>query len=480
MPRRQQRAFIWIPKKRPVRYGVTIDGESVFDRMIGCEFTHGIIGMESTCKIKLVDVAGGYAAKFTGGQEIIFYLDFSDGTTAKWKGTVESPKTKVSTNYELEINGTNYQSSLLDITVTESYNGNTSADAILKALISKYLEGYTSTNVLNSNTYPTIVWSNKPFWDCILDLCEQAECDCYVDVNKDFHFFGKESINNDEEAFVWDDTIINIDNLGTESAGIKNRVIVYGEDSTGHQIFHQADDTDSQSTYGIKECIIQDKGVNSYDQAKEVAEAKLVELKEKATEGKIQGLIMPDLVLGAMHYVIYPPLKIHQRYRIVSIKHMMPDFISEVIIAKEKSIPLVFKERRKAEIASVTISNPHRMKYTFNLPFDDYTGVDTLLSDHITIESGNLRVSGGFTEGNMISTTRECSEDITSVYLLVDGDTLSGTKYYVKTDDGQSWASILPNTLTATTAGKKLTLKIALTSSNTTISGVTLQYVPNV
>ncbi len=478
MPRRRKPAFVWIPIPKDTKYSIEIDGVDKRKDIISAEFTRAIIGLESPCRINIIDTDGTLAEKYVGREIIELKMDFGDGTTSQWKGKLERPKKKSGDVYTLELIGSHHQAELLDITVTEQYIGGATADTILKSLVDTYLTGFTYTNVSSSTTYPTIKWNNKPFYDAVVELCNRAGFDCWLDSDKDFHFFKRESINNDDMAIVWNDTLLEIENLGVDTIDVKNRIIVYGEDESGNPIVYQTPDSDAQDsidTYGIKEKIIKDSSIRSYEEAKELGDAELASQKSTSTSGKVKTIIWPHLVLGYMTYIIHPIQKIHARYRVVKYTHFLPNEMSSVVVAKEKTLPTILKDRKLAEEGSESLINPFKMKNSFNFTFDDMTKIDIVLSDHIIVLESNLKVSAG-TVGNMISNRRSSTTDITKVHLKVVGDALSGTIYYISTDDGVIWTEVSLESEVTVTAGKSLRVKINLNSASTLIDSFVVLY----
>jgi len=478
MPRISKRGFIWIPRTFTPSYKIYIDNIDVTNDVISSEWTHAIIGLESPCKLTLMDPNGIYADTYVGGETIELKLDFSNGTTKKWEGKLEQPKKKFGQTYILDVVGSHHQSDLLDVTVTEEYTGIKSADTILKELIDEYLTGFTYNNVNNSTTYPTIKWNNKPFWDCVIDLCALAGFDAYIDTDKNTHFFEKESIENTTEAIVWGDSLLEIGHLGIDTIDIRNKIIVYGEDNTGLPIIYETPDSDAQSsidTYGKKEKVIKDTSIKTYAQAKELGNIELFNHKNLENKGEMNSLLLPDINPGDMIWVTCPPQKVNGQFRIVKYTHYLPVLQTKVIVYKDKTIPLLFKERKKAELSLQKITNPYKMTNSFNLIFDDMSEIDEVLSSTVTVSEGNLKVSVGST-GTMISLIHVSSIDISSVQVKVVGDTLAGVTYLISTDNGDVYTAVNLETLTSIVAGKLLRLKILLTSSSTRIDSVAVLY----
>lgn len=486
MARRRRQAFVWVPREKNTKYTIYINSVDVTRDVINSEWTRSIIGLESPCKLTLIDSDGAYADTYVGGEVVELLLDFSDGTTSQWKGKLERPKKKFGAAYTLEVIGSHYQSDLLDVTVTEEYTKTKSADAILKDLIDNYLNTadtpeYTYDDVKpvpDSIPFPTIRWDNKPLWDCIVDLCNLVGFDCYLDSDKNFHFFERESIENTTDAIVWKDNLLEIVDLGTDTIDVKNRIIVYGEDDTGLPIVYQTPDSDatiSQSTYKLKEEIIKDTSIKTYENAKEIGDAELSLQKDTSTKGEIRSIILPDINPGDVIWITNPIQKVHGQFRIVKYTQFLPIEQTKVIITKEKTIPQIFKDRKKAELQLQKITNPFKMTNSFNFPFDDLSNIDEILSQDVTVAESNLKISSG-SVGTMISNLRTATENITQVHLKVIGDALAETTYWASSDNGDTYTQINLETLTYIPTGTQLRLKVILNNTNTRVDSIALLY----
>lgn len=473
MPRRVKPGKIWIPRDHNTKYTIYIDSVDVSSDVLSAEFTNGIIGVESPCKIELIDTDGTYANKYSGGEVIEFQMDFSAGTTSQWKGKLNKPNVKYTDKYSVDITGSHYQSDLLDITVTEEYDGSITDDNILKELVSKYLTGYTTTNVTASTHSSTLKWENKSFYDCVLDLCNNSDFDCYLDTDKDFHFFERESIENTTDAIIWNDNLISAE-LGTDDIEVRNKIITYGEDNAGLPIIYTTNDTSSQTDYGVKEKIVKDGNIKTYLQAKEVGDAELANLKSKSTSGKAEALFMPDINPGDMIWISNPVQHIHNHYRIIKYTYKLPLERTLVTISKEKTIPTLFKERRMAEQSVENLSNPHKCLYSVNIAFDDPSDLGSN-SSNVEVSEGNLKTITG-NNGTFISNLRTADDDITRVYLKVIGDTLIGNTYSISTNNGVSWTDVSLETLEEVPSGKELLLKITITSASMRLDSIVVMY----
>lgn len=473
MPRRQETGFVWIPREKNTRYSIWIDGNDVTSDCVSSEFTSSLIGLDSTCKIQLIDTDGDYSGALVGGEVIELKLDFNDGSTSKWKGTLETTKNKLRDAYIFEAVGSAFQTLLLDMTVTKSYSGDKTADAILKEIIDEFLTGFTYSNVASFTQKPVISWDNKPFWDCVIDLCDVIGADCYVDTNKDFHLFEKETVEITDDAIVWNDNLLEIEQFGADTIEIKNRIIVYGENDDGLPIVYQTDDTSSQAIYGVKEKVIKDTSVKTYNQAVDLAEAELALAQDIENKGIFNCIILPDLVQGGKIWITNPTQHIHGQFRVVQFTYFLPDETCKVVISKDKTIPLIFKERKKAELSLQSITNPYKMKNSIVFNFDDFSELQGYDSN-ISISDGSLVLSSG-TEGIATSTLHTFDSDVTQAYFLIKGEALSTLDVRISTNGGTDYQSLNKNALTnLTNIGNDIMIEIRFHSSNTVINGMSV------
>jgi len=485
-PRAGRPGKIWIPRPHTPRYIIKISAVDVTnDAVVGgtVTFSKALVGIEcGGFKFNLENTDSAYSEKYSGGETVELYLDMASGTNKRFTGSIEKLKSRVqgSGRRLLEISGTHVTSELLDKLVTETYSGVTT-DAILKDLIDKYLTGFTYTNVGAEPSTPTINWENKPLWDCIVDLCNIAEYSCYVDDDKDFHYFSNSGIENNDEA-IWSGpggNMLESDGLSTNTAEVKNKILVVGEDPTGYPVLFTSTDSSSQSVYGTKELLIKDTEITSSDWASDRASAELTLLKSPVTKGSARSLVLPSLSPGDKIRISDPVNKIHGQFVISRFEHVFPQEHTTIEVETIKKIPLLFKDRMTKELAIQKVDNPYKMEFSYNFPFDNYDNIDTGVStSNVAVSDSKLYLSS-LTTGTMKSKVKTVSDDISFVHLKVSGNKLVGTKYWVSADAGDSRESITPEVLKVipvTKRGKKLRLEIELNSSDTEVEGAVLLF----
>ena len=474
--RRELEAFLWIALQRSVNYTVKINELDVYEDIFSAKFSHGLIGEDMECEIDLDNNSETYTGLLSAGQVVEFLMDFGDGTTTQWKGIIDNIQNKIdSSGFVYKIKGSHYSASLLDITINEEFSSST-ISSILTSIITSYLPSFTANNVETNNTIvDKIIWKNKAFWDCVLDLMKLGNADCYIDENKDFHFFTENSHINDNDCVIYEDSLIELTELGQDTVQAKNKIVVYG-DAGGLPVISTSNDTSSQSSLGVKESIIEDSSIIDEIQADEVGNAEKELLSNPAMQGSAICYFMPSVKSGDMVYVVSPPHDIQDRFKIIKYTYSVPITQQELFFTKQKGIAQLFKKRIEKDTTQEKITNPFKMIHSYNFTFDNTTKINSAgTSTNVTVSNGKLIMTSGQT-GTMTSNTLTTPVTVTQVHLLVIGTALSGTTYQVSAD-GINYQDITPDTLTnITNTGNQLTVKVVLNSTSTEIDSLAVLY----
>ncbi len=466
---RRTRVFHWVPRDVTPSNDIKIDSVSVKIKIWNAEFTRSISPEIGFFKIILDNNNEEFSGKYSGDETVEFYIDYANGTIRRFLGTVDTIKSKYDTSkgFTLELAGNHVSGELLNITVTASYSGNTTCDAILKELVDEYLSGYTYTNTETSIVKPTINWNNKPFWECVEDLCKLAKSgtrfDCFVNDSKDFNFFEENSKDvANTEAIVWNDTMISTEGLGTQTLTQKNKIIVYGESGDKQMIVNT-------TGTGTKEEVVFDSKITTIDMASELGSAEFVLKNRTPIEGKANCFILAGIIPGYRIWITNPNFKIHGQYKIYKYTHKFPNERTEVFVQTSREIPHIFKKRIENELALQTVTNPFKMLNTLiSLTFD--SDEVTIKDPNVKIEDGIIKLSSG-SEGTFTKTII-FSSSITSIHLQVKGSALVGTKYEFSTDGGSTTQFITPETEITVPSGTSIWLKVYLNSASTEIDSL--------
>ena len=139
-------------------------------------------------------------------------------------------------------------------------------------------------------------------------------------------------------------------------------------------------------------------------------------------------------------------------------------------------MPHVFKKRMQKELAREEITNPNKLKYTYNFQFDDDTNLN---HSNTEVSDGALILETGEDAGIMTSDAMTLPEDITQVELKFKGKDLNASTFKVNTNNGiGAYETLTKNTAVTVTSGKRIKLKVTLNrdSDNTmpTVDSVAL------
>lgn len=477
---RSHEMFINIPKPYTPNYDVKISSVSIKDDILKAEFSLPVTEKVGQFELEVDNNGEDYSDSYTGGEAVLIYLDNDQGDTLKFTGYVEKVKKKCGDKgFIMKIEGSHVAGKLLEITVTESYDSQ-ELSVILKDLITNYATdfSYDDADIIASSTSVTLNFSNKPFWEVIVDLCNIGDYDCYVDNDSKFHFFPKNSVDCDDDAIVFGDNHLETVGLGDDTVAIKNKVIVYGDSDSETPVIYTTEDSGSQSTYHLKETIIRDNSISTYEEAKDRGDAELTRQKNIATKGKSESLALYYVNPGEMMWISIMPQSIHARYRVTNVIQTIDSGYCTTECEVEEPIhdvPRYFQQRLSKEIALEDINNPNTMEYSYNFPFNSEDNIATL--NNMEVAEGYLRVTVGNTTGSMFSTARMASVDITSIELRAVGEGLAGAIFYYSTDNGLSWERIeVREVKTPTVSGKNLMLKIDVSSASVSIDDCVLLY----
>lgn len=469
--------FIGIPRRFKPDWKVELvkDGvaEDVTDDVIYGKFTLLATEGISDFEIQLNDSQQTYQ-KYIGTETVRIYIDNDTlATTKRFEGTIEKIKNQITDTLQVTFSGRHISKELLNTLVSKSYT-DTEVSAILIDLISTYLTRYTTESVTASSVTTSADFADQPFWDCVKSLCEIANFDCYVDDSKTFHFFERNSILNNDEG-IYEYELINLSGLGDTMLDIKNRVRVYGQDSSGMPIVWTADDINSQNQYGILEAFpISDTSIQTVEGAKKRAEGELALQMNKRLQGTVIVYGLPSIRAGEKIWISLPEQSIHDKYRVLSVlqefgTNIDVGFKSTLTIEKPvRDLSLLMRDMN-VNISGKDTSksqNPNQLKYSYNNPFDDQTG---LILSNTVLSNGSLILSSGFDTGTAESIAVDTASNVGQVELKVSGNALDTSVFQVSTDGGYTYENISINALkTLSNAGNRLVLKITLNVSGTT------------
>jgi hypothetical protein len=472
--------YTWIPPGLSAKYKVTVtraDGtvDDISAKLHFFEVEDETTDAIGRFEIQLYDPAQAYTTKWTGMEVVRYYKDYAaTATTLRFRGRVE----RVSyTNNMLKVTGRSEGLLVFDKTVTKSYT-DTETSLILRDLISSYASGlFTVNNVSLSTTTLSVNWIQKPFWDCVKELCTASGFDCYVDKDADMNYFQQGSRLNTDEGIVHDYNLIDIDEFADDLTQVRNRIIVYGATVDGVQVLYTAEDSVSQTAYGVREQIINDDNIIDYDNAKAIGDYYLSVNKDPPQIGECTALgllasIQPgqSIRLSSPTDNIPPDAYLTTSY-VDTIDLLNGVFNTTVRLVKGPTTTsdvlktVIENNTRKQD----TSANPYEMRYSYVFTFDTDTGTHYGTS----ISSGVLKGVGAW-----ISPTRILPDNLTEAYLLVKGETLTGCQIAVSGNGNVTFQNIndKERVYITTATGTSLSIRITITNIDTQVDSVSLLY----
>jgi len=432
-----RRGFIWIPPK-PARWDVKINAVSVKTDIFSAEFTRGICPEIGDFEIVLFNSDKKYTDKYSADDTVGLYLDTTDGTTLKFEGKIDSLSDSFGGGFGigLQVSGAHITKALNGIKVIRSYSGDKTCDEIFKDLVSTYLTGYNTDNISISTNRPVINWEKKSFWACVLDLCKRAKSgsrfDSYLDDDKSFYFFERESIDNTTDAIVLGQTMIGIGGITTQTITQKDKVTVIG-DAGGLPIIATAGT-------GDKEDVISDSSINTVSEASDIAQNELNLKSPEKKEGEEEAFLLTSIKPGQRIRYSNPLFRVNTHILIYKYTHSVPIERTTVTLGEERSQLQLWREQKDTNLALEDIKNPFNMTDSFNLTFDDDTNIETKDSN-IAISEGKIKLSSG-TEGTFETTAFKVPAGISEVHLQLVADNLSAL-IKLSTDNGGKYETLV-------------------------------------
>ena len=484
------RPTIWIPpgvrssyKIEIISGGTTYDVARYTDKATVKQALNPDAG---SFEIVLMNPNDKFKGVFSANDKIKFYKDYAESaSTLRFQGVIESVD---ESEYRVKLKGKSLAKDLLDYTVVGTYTDQ-AVYSILLDIISKVNdeidEDYTTNNVDTSGSGATqtitISFNHKTAWECIEMLCVIAKYDFYVDENKDCHFFPEESINNDYDAAVHEFNIIRVKSFEEDASKVKNKIIVYGATVDNIPIVYTTSDSTSISEYGLKEEIINDSSIESYEEAQHRGNAELLLKKDPPIIGEVVTTLLVALKPGEMLRVSAPSAGIApNRYKVLefedSIKNNEIPQTKIKLVKWKPTLPLIFRDIYMKQKETTQLTNPNKLEYVYMFTFDDNANIES--HSQTEVSDGYLIVSSGYSSGTMITTTRSTGSNVSKFELRAEGENIVGNvNFYVSIDNGHTYQSVNRNVLyVPASEGDQLKIKVELLSSDARINTLAVLY----
>lgn len=470
---KRTRMFIPIPKIRDTHVKIEIDGNDLTNRVKESSFDYPVTRGIGTFSMVLSN-AGGQITGLSSGSVVKFYADNKDGTTEQFRGRIDHIKDNITKKGQvLEIKGRHVAYLLTEFTICYTTTGEKTSQ-ILKDIIDKLPDSYefTKNNISTTTDSMDVKWDYKPFWDCVLEISKFAEHDCYVDHDLDFHYFPENSIENDKDAIVEGDNLIDSKGWGINDYYEKTRVTVIGQGEEGLPIIYTAV---IDNEIEIREKFIRDSSANTETKVKNLAESKLLEITNYTPQAIIKSFGLETIKPGDNIWILIPRQKVFGQYKIVKIIQKFGSNIggwrTDLLMEKEaEEIYQVIESIDKKSDRLINVENVNKFEYSWNFEFNNDTGI------HLTtkITEGVLKTDGS-SGGTWISDLKALSEDISMIEFRVKGEKILGTDFFISADNGAIYNKITSKT-SKTISGRNLRIKVKLNSESTQIYSMVLLF----
>ena len=253
----------------------------------------------------------------------------------------------------------------------------------------------------------------------------------------------------------------------TNNSDLINRVRVYGEQTSDNIIMvHTENIEDLQNQLWIKDRIINDSNLKTYDDVRLKALNELERNSQKMLTGRISSIGMAGLLPGQVLNVSAPRANINGNYRIDRLTHnISSDFTTDLTLSKKLvSIKDLFIGRFNPDDLILPGNNMNNMDYSYVVFFDEDP---SLMSHSNTSEfNGRLRLNTGQTEGVATSNILQTPQTVTQCELRrFENFFTEDDEYEVTNDGGATWEPIVTGTgqvHTFSSTGSQLGFRVTL------------------
>lgn len=479
---KSKQGFVWVPPEHGAAYKITVTRsdstvDDLTDSITNLEVDDNVTSSIGTFSLEIYNPNETYTGVWHPGDTFLYYKDYDLGTTLAFRGRVERVDYRLN---KIKISGRSESLRLMEITVTKSYT-DTQCDLILKDLIDNYASSWlTYSGVEVSSTTYTVTWVNKPFWEAVQELCQTAGYDAFVDCDNDMQFFEVGTRLNPQEAVVHDYNLLEQDGFSSEdSTQVINRIRVYGAVKDGIQIIYTAEDTDSQSTNFTREEVFTDSSITSYSQAKAYGDYLLAQKKDAPISGEVTSILLGLCRPGDKIYISnpmegIPPAQYTVKGYVDKLGIENGDLTTTIRINKEpRKLQHVFKDIiNKQSNSTEKGNNMFDMEHSLFYPFDTDEGTHS----NTVITDGVLKVSTG-SIGTWYSPSYNHSTAVSQAVLVLVGTNLEYVTVSLSIDNGLTYNTLTKDTIVnIATTGVELLVKVYITSENTEIQSLSVQY----
>lgn len=476
--------FYWIPPIYTANSKMTVersDGtiDDISDILMSWKIEDGVTSGVGIFEFTVPNPGEIYSNAWTGMEIFRYYCEYAGGvpTTLRFRGRIEKPSKQGNT---VKVTGRSEALFVHDQSINKTYTG-VDAGYIVKDLFDTYGQSRYDTSGINVNTgvLLTLTFGDTPFGDVLESVCTASGYDCYVDANLVVQFFLAGSQLNVDEAIVHENNLMEVGDFASDLSFIKNKIRVIGGIVDGVQIIYTANDTASQTAYGIRRETINDDGIITFTAAQDLAEYIKTEKKNPPITGEVKALLMATIQPGQNINISAPLDGIAPgNYRIVHYKLEggdSGDYTTVTINKEPKRISHVIKDRIQRENKTTKASeNPYDLDFSIVEFFDAFVG--TL--NNVTIASGALKVTTGYATGTWTSPVYRTidGQNISKIRVSLNGTDLPNVRILLSTAGGAGTFEPDNNEYVAVSGGNAIVLQLVMTGTTAEVGSFKIQY----
>lgn len=475
---------IWIPPIYTTNVKLTIerhDGtiDDITDIIESYEIEDTVTEGIGIFTIRLPNPNETYTGIYTGMEIFRYYKDYaSSATTLRFRGRVEKPSAHE--NY-LTITGRSEALFVMDEKVTHKAEI-VDIGQIIYDIFNNYGQGRFDLTDINTSTGITLSvdWRERNFWDCVEEVCINIGYDCFINSGLVVKLFLQGSITNTTDGIVHDYNLIGVSDFAPDLQFVRNKIRVLGATIDGVQVMYTANDSVSQTAYGIRRENISDDSIVDFQDAKDLGEYTKTIRKDPPIVGEIKGVMLATVQPGEKIRLSSPLEGLNPgTYRVIKYQDTYGDdgLYTIVTINKEpKKISHIFKDRIQRESRSQGAThNPHDLDHSIIELFDENSGINS----GTVISEGKLKPTGA--SGTWISKTFNTPDDNNMNQFVIDGtgDNTPGAAVHISFDEGITYqlATLKYLDVASASQGNRIKFKIIFNNASQNFDSIQIQFI---
>lgn len=472
---------IWIPQAKDEAFvNITItdsDGTvwTIADDLINFEIIWPTFrgGGVASFNMSISSNERKYLDKFSKGNVVSVYMDYTDGTTLYKTFYMEEPKYGYSNGYLVYIRGRDYPQ-IADIRITKSFIASNANDAF-NLIITDYFSTIVTTTGIAALMTDTITanYDEQSAIKVLADIVARVNYDARIEADGDVTTFVDTGVLSTTEAIILGQNVKFVSGFGPESEKEKNRTRIVGDEIEECLILKMKEDKTAQGVTWIKDEINKNSAIKELDDAEDVATYIDANKSTMPDEGTVTSVGMATVKPGQLIMCSIPDCKIIGDYYVKNVKHKFnanEGFITEIDINQTRTLVSSFlnEERDKRE-KERNLKNPNEMTDTLILlTFDNQDGISS--SSNLVINNGKMSLTTGQSAGTMITDEFVADSDFTEFEIRgARNDDMALIEVYFSNDGGYTYkqlgeADFNQSQTFTTSAGDRGRLKVILRS----------------